>query len=314
MTAFPTIPLEDDPFPDDCGVLLSDRIKWYVDTHRIIHPFAEDNLEPAGYQMRVGKAYYHGCERKELGEGEFLEIAPHDVVIIETTEHICVPRFMIARWNIKVKLAYRGLLWVGAAQVDPGYVGYLACPIYNLSRETVRLKRNEKLALIDFVKTTPYDKRRSKAFPSSPRGIDNVAVSEHGVGIESALFQYRKQVDEVQSEYRGQVDKAQSEHREQVDKVQKTVDEVRAQATYFVTLVITLLGVLFAVLTGGDNFGTSIPEWGSWVRIGAVALSLALSAAALVLVLRQRSGWSFLQWCLGSVVAVLLFLLGLSFR
>ena len=295
MTALPTIPLEDDPFPDDCGVLLSDRIKWYVDIHRIIHPFAEESLEPAGYQMRVGKAYYHGGEKKALCEGEFLEIAPHDVVIIETTEHICVPRFMIARWNIKVRLAYKGLLWVGAAQVDPGYVGYLACPIYNLSRRPVRLWRNDKLALIDFVKTTPYNKAHSKPFPSSPRGIDDVAVSGESVGIESALSQYR----------------------EQVDKVQNAVDEVRTQATYFTTLVITLLGVLFAVLIGnigGDDFVTPIPEWGSWVRIGAIALSLALSSAALVLVLRRRSGWSFFNVSLVLVVAAISFLLGLSFR
>lgn len=308
MTAFPTghseplVPLEDDPCPDECGVLLRDRIKWYVDEHQMIDPFSEGSLEPAGYQMRVGRKYCHGCEEKELCEGEFLEIAPHDVVIIETTEHICIPRFMIARWNIKVKLAYKGLLWVGAAQVDPGYVGHLACPIYNLSKKPVRLRRNEKLALIDFVKTTPYDKGSSKPSPSRSRGIRDFAVSE----LESALSQYRERVDEVQSE-----------SREQVDKVQKAVDDVRAQATYFVTLVITLLGVLFAVLMGGmggENFVTPIPEWGSWVRIGAVALSLALSAAALVLVLRRKSGWSLLQWSLGSVVAVTLFLLGLSFR
>lgn len=306
MTDFPTVPLEDDPYPGDCGVLLSDRIKWYVDTHRIIHPFSEASLEPAGYQMRVGKAYYHGGDKKELCEGEFLEIAPHDVVIIETTERICVPRFMIARWNIKVRLAYKGLLWVGAAQVDPGYVGYLACPIYNLSRKPVRLRRNDKLALIDFVKTTPYDKVRSKPFPSSPRGIDDVAVSGESVGIESALSQYREEVDRVQSE-----------NREQVDKMQDAVDQVRAQATYFTTLVITLLGVLFAVLIGnmgGDAFVKPIPEWGSWVRIGAIAMSLALSATALVLVLRRKSGWSLFNVGLILVVAVTSFLLGLSFR
>ena len=303
MTSTPLVPLEEDPLPDDRGVLLSDKIEYYVNMYGMIQPFSKDSLEPAGYKMRVGGAYYHGREKHQLCEGEFLEIAPHDVVIIETTERICLPRFMIARWNIKVKLAYRGLLWVGAAQVDPGYVGHLACPIYNLSTRTVHLRRNDELALIDFVKTTPFDRGRSKSFPSSPRGIDDVAVSSSSMGIESAPFQYQERVDKVQAEYQ-----------EQVDKVQKAVDDVRTQATYFTMLVITLLGVLFAILMGGDDSVTSIPGWGSLVRIGAIALSLALSATTLVLVLRRKSGSPLLQWILIPIVAAIFFLLGLSFR
>ena len=304
MTTNSTVPLEEDPCPDDRGVLLSDKIEYYVNKHDMIQPFCKANLEPAGYGMRVGETYYHGCEKHRLCEGEFLEIAPHDVVIIETTERICLPRFMIARWNIKVKLAYRGLLWVGAAQVDPGYVGHLACPIYNLSTRPVRLQRNDKLALIDFVKTTPYDRQRSKSFPSSARGIDDVAIPSSGVvGIESAPFQYQERVDKVQSEYQ-----------EQVDKVQKAVDDVRTQATYYTMLVFTLLGVLFAILMGGGDAVTSIPRWGSLVRTGAIALSLALSATTLVLVLRRKPGSLFLQWILVPVVAAIFFFLGLSFR
>lgn len=286
----PSRPLERDPFPDDYGVLLSDKIKYYANMYGMIDPFCEDCLEPAGYQMRIGKTYYSGQERMELCEGKFLEIKPYDVVIIETTESISVPRFMIARWNIKVKLAYRGLLWVGAAQVDPGYVGNLACPIYNLSRETVRLKRNEKLALIDFVKTTPYSKERCKPFASFPsRGIDDVVRKE---GIESALSQYEGRVGTVE----------------------KQMQEAETRSTYFTTLIITLLGVLFAVLVGSDSI-KSIPDWGSWLRTGSVVLSLALSATALALSLSRKRGSSFTRRSLAAVkmlvVAVISFLLGL---
>lgn len=301
MTDSPKVPLENDPCHGESGVLLSDRIKYYANTHRMIQPFCKDSLEPAGYKMRVGKTYYHGREKKELCEGEFLEIAPHDVVLIETTERICLPRFMIARWNIKVKLAYKGLLWVGAAQVDPGYVGHLACPIYNLSTKTVRLRRNQELALIDFVKTTPYTKDSCESFPSSPaRGIGDVVID--GLGIESALSEYQERLDEVE----------------------KIADGVKSQATYFTTLVITLLGVLFAVLVlvGGDSNASvqAISGWGTWVRIVAVVLSLALSATALTLVLgfgrKRKSVWSFLSGGIIfiPVVVVISFLLGLFFR
>ena len=263
------LPLECDPLPDCVGVLLSDKIEYYVDTHGMIEPFSKNNLKPAGYRMRVGETYYYGHDRRALDEGEYLEIKPYDVAIIETAERVRIPRFMIARWNIKVKLAYRGLLWVGAAQVDPGYVGYLACPIYNLSTRTVRLKRGEELALIDFVKTTPYVEKQSKRFESCPpRGVEDVV----GQGIESAL----------------------SEYDEQISDLTKDVLSVRLQFTYFTTLIFTLLGLLFAVLLGLKSV-EPVLEWSSWVP---VALALALSVTALLLSLRRRrrtGGWSWLR-------------------
>ena len=51
-----------------------------------------------------------------------------------------MPRFLIGRWNIRVTVAYKGLLWVGGPQVDPGWVGHLFCPIYNLSDQEVNFK------------------------------------------------------------------------------------------------------------------------------------------------------------------------------
>lgn len=254
------IPLERDDFQDDHGVLLSDKIKHYVDNHRIIEPFDEGCLEPAGYKMRIGDHYYRGVIKEDLADGDHLIIDPYEVVVIETAERVCIPRFMIARWNIKVKLAYKGLLWVGAAQVDPGYVGHLSCPIYNLSTRPVKLRKGEALALIDFVNTTKYDDSTCKKFPLPlPRGIDNVALE--GGGLESALLK----------------------HVDRVKEVEKTANEVKTQSTYFSTVVITLLGVLFAVL--GSSMIAEMPKlgWGKSIGIIAIALSLSLSLSALLL-------------------------------
>jgi hypothetical protein len=89
-------------------------------------------------------------------------IQPFEVAVIKTGERIRLPRFMIARWNIRVRHAYAGLLWVGGPQVDPGYAGYLFCPIYNLSDRPVTLYKGEELALMDFSRTTPFDPMKGK--------------------------------------------------------------------------------------------------------------------------------------------------------
>jgi len=126
------IPLEVDPHPEIAGVLLSDQITYYAQKHHLIFPFdTGDQLKPAGYELSVGDEYFLSGEFHNLEEK--VTIPPFEVAVIKTKEIVRLPRFMIARWNIRVKHAYAGLLWVGGPQVDPGYVGNLFCPIYNLS-------------------------------------------------------------------------------------------------------------------------------------------------------------------------------------
>jgi len=116
----------------DHGVLLSDRIEHYCGREfQLISPFEKEYLRPAGYDLRVGDNYSQGGQHYTLNDGGFLTIEPYQVAIIQTLETLNLPGFLIGRWNIRVKLAYQGLLWVGGAQVDPGFRGRLSCPIYN---------------------------------------------------------------------------------------------------------------------------------------------------------------------------------------
>jgi deoxycytidine triphosphate deaminase len=154
-------PSEEDPHRDITGVLLSDEIIFYAEEHRLITPFDRDNLKPAAYELTVGDEYFlsgefHSLDPNDTELGK-VTIPPFEVAVLKTAEVLCLPRYIIARWNIRVKHAYSGLLWVGGPQVDPGYVGHLFCPIYNLSDKPVTLHLGEPLAVMDFVKTTPFD-------------------------------------------------------------------------------------------------------------------------------------------------------------
>jgi deoxycytidine triphosphate deaminase len=155
LQALPEIPYDPNR---PTGVLLSDQIRDYVVRGRMIEPFNPSKLKPAGYELSVGSLYSIGGKTHSLsGQSPTDEILikPFEVVIIQTLERLNLPNFLIARWNVRVKWAYEGLLWVGAAQVDAGYRGYLDCPLYNLSDKDIRLHYGEEIAVIDFVTTTP---------------------------------------------------------------------------------------------------------------------------------------------------------------
>ena len=187
-----TRPCEDDPHDQVTGVLLSDEIAFYAEKKGMIEPFLADNLKPAGYELTIGDEYFLSGEFRELYPKSEQEqerrvvIPPFQVAVLKTREIIRLPRYLIARWNIRVIHAYRGLLWVGGPQVDPGYCGFLFCPIYNLSDKPVTLETGEAIALIDFVKTSKFDKSKSKAYRFPPK---RMALEEFGIAdLRSALF------------------------------------------------------------------------------------------------------------------------------
>jgi deoxycytidine triphosphate deaminase len=185
------VPQEQDPHPGRSGVLLSDEIRLYAAQFGLIDPFDIANLRAASYELTIGDEYFLNGEFRRLDEKDTLiRIPPFEVVVLKTAEILSMPRFLIARWNIKVSLAYSGLLWVGGPQVDPGYVGNLFCPIYNLSDKEVTLHIGDPIAVIDFVKTTAFDPTKPLdellRFPFPPRRliIEDYPIAD----LRSALF------------------------------------------------------------------------------------------------------------------------------
>src|SRR5688500_14450208 len=108
----------DDHLPNWFGwtgaVLISDEIKRYAITpqYRLISPFNEAQLKPARYQLRLGDEARIGGAKITIAPGSPLVIKPHQVAIVRTLEHLNIPRFLIARWNLRVDRVYQGLLWV----------------------------------------------------------------------------------------------------------------------------------------------------------------------------------------------------------
>ena len=96
-----------------------------------------------------------GGEHRRVDHSYGIVLEPHQVAVVCTREKLRIPRYLIARWSLRVTNIYEGLLWTGGPQVDPGWEGPLFCPVYNLAERTVVLKYGDPLFTIDFTRTTP---------------------------------------------------------------------------------------------------------------------------------------------------------------
>jgi deoxycytidine triphosphate deaminase/tetrahydromethanopterin S-methyltransferase subunit G len=232
----------------------------------MIDPFDPDNLKPAAYELTVGEEYSLAGKRCTLSDEpgkNGVDIPPYEVIIVRTRELVNLPRFIIARWNIRVKWAYEGLLWVGGPQVDPGWVGHLSCPIYNLSNKPVRIRLGEPIAVMDFVKTTPFAPNKSKPYERPPKRVTFDAYEPER--LKSALY---------------------TEARERIDMVDERMKGIEDRIERFGTKLDTSLGIIFAAVavliavlsifvTSSRPLEFSLPIW--------FYLSLVFSLAAVVI-------------------------------
>lgn len=258
-----------DHFPG-AGVVLSDGIRAYCREFNLIDPFREANLKPANYKLTVGDEFSIGGKigrlRDERGHDE-MEVPPFEVAIIKTRETLNIPRFLIARWNIQVKRAYQGLIWVGGPQVDAGYVGHLFCPIYNLSDKPVTLRYDDTIAVIDFEKTTEFHEGESLAYHEIPE----LVLFEEYPTLKSALATL---VTEKLRAFERHIDRVDKSTRENTERLENRFNT-------FAVVALGGMGILFAVLalfvTGGEP--KNLPWWAfASVAFSFVAILIAVGA------------------------------------
>ena len=149
------------PYLYSGAVLLSDEIRYFSASddipadQRLIDPFEPERLRAASYQLTLGNQVHVGGRHHVMLDSKPLILEPHQVAVVSTREVLRIPRFLVARWSIRVRKIYEGLLWTGGLQVDPGWVGHLFCPIYNLAEREVELRSGQGMFTIDFIRTTP---------------------------------------------------------------------------------------------------------------------------------------------------------------
>ena len=258
------------------AVLLCDKIEYYCSEDYcnqnkqppLIEPFDADLLKPASYHLRLGSKCRVNGEDKELSdEKPTLEIPPHGMAVVSTYEKVNIPPFLIARWNLKVKKVYKGLLWVGGAQVDPGYHGYLSAPLYNLSTRPVYLRYKEPLFTIDFVKTTFFDESKGCKVWKPDRPVDS-----------PDSFKYLDSPP-LKSGVKEDIDKMEKSLKVN----EKKIDHFQSRIDIFQTITFTVLGIIIAALSfiGTSKFGgLNVPNPTRWQIFTWITVLIAIVVLA----------------------------------
>ncbi len=216
------------------GVLLSDEIEFYCKYYKIVDPYKPENIMAASYELRVGLKYSVGGKPYALKPGEKLTIPRFEVAVIEILETLNMPDFLIARWNIRTRWAYEGLIWVGGPQVNPGYRGLLLCPLWNLSNKDFEIACGEAIAVMDFQTTTPVTVSSNREPPWNKRSryvFDDYKPDQLRSGL---IEESVNRLKEVQAEIRN---------------VEVTSDKTRDRIDHVTALMFTALGVLTTAIT-----------------------------------------------------------------
>jgi deoxycytidine triphosphate deaminase len=147
-----------DPHPDDRGILLSNRIHQLCSEGGLLisEEYEERNLRPASYTLRVGDDFVDsdGNLHRLTTKDDSFVFHKNSIIFVTTKEKLTLPYYIVARFNIRVNWVYDGVLLGTGPQVDPGFSGFLSCPLYNLTNVDLTIKRGQDFATIDFEKTT----------------------------------------------------------------------------------------------------------------------------------------------------------------
>jgi len=135
-------------------LLLSDvEIREAMKAGRIvIEPFYEPNLQPASYDLRVGKRMLVSGQVEEIDMEKKRSIAlkAGQFALLTSLERIALARDVAAHIGMKSYYVRKGIVLLAGLQIDPGWDGYLVLGIYNASPRSITLDYQGSICTIDF--------------------------------------------------------------------------------------------------------------------------------------------------------------------
>ena len=265
-----------------CGaILLSDQIHYYMkhlDPPLLHNPRKKqisleelnECLDAASYKLRLGDEAHVGGEWVRVADDTPLVIPAHQVAVVKTHEVVNIPRFLIARWNLRVKWVYEGLLWTGGPQVDPGWQGHLYCPIYNLAERQIVIPHKDRVFTMDFARTTPLPEHTT----TDGYTKDGYTKDGYKVSIHKPLRGKTLQSHDV-----NRLRSAPFEQLRQLANLDARVNSFNTFTFLVLAVVVAAIGVI-AALSGSEFARSGSEVWQRPANNGGGNLVLAIVAVA----------------------------------
>jgi deoxycytidine triphosphate deaminase len=150
-----------DPFPDVAPALLNSAdIHDYALVTHMIAPFRKERLKPASYRMALLGDYVYWDETGKKVSGCLLDkqsfkLPKNSIAFVSLDTEFRLPKYIAARFNLKVLHAHRGILLGTGPLVDPGFTGALMIPLHNFTATDYELRAGDTLIEVEFTKLSP---------------------------------------------------------------------------------------------------------------------------------------------------------------
>jgi dCTP deaminase len=120
----------------------------------IIDPFFDASLQPASYDLRIGKrALVSGMENEiDLESKRSFTLKAGDFALITTLEKVKLSNDIVAHIGMKSYYIRKGIILLAGLQIDPGWDGYLVLGMYNSSPRNITLDYQSTICTVDFFK------------------------------------------------------------------------------------------------------------------------------------------------------------------
>jgi dCTP deaminase len=119
----------------------------------VISPYDPAMLQPASYDMKVGKTAAtvprNGEPRINLESEHTLIIPGYAPAVIWTKEELTLPLNMVGHFGVKSSLSRRGLFASVGIQIDPGFKGPLSVSLMNMTPNAAALTYEESFCTLE---------------------------------------------------------------------------------------------------------------------------------------------------------------------
>ena len=117
-----------------------------------IEHFADECLQPASYDMRIGgRALRSGDDAEtSLAAAQTLVLNAGQFALLTTHELLTVPADIAGHIGVRSYFTRKGLILLAGLQIDPGFEGALVLGVYNASPRRLSLDYLEPFCTVEF--------------------------------------------------------------------------------------------------------------------------------------------------------------------